>query len=253
MSFLTAQFFGKSLVKQASMYVVLPPGKGPFPVLYLLHGLSDDHTIWHRRTSIERFVEGRNLIVVMPDGGRSFYCNDPRQGGLAYEDHMAKDVVEFVDDSFPTIRSRRGRAIAGLSMGGYGAVMLALRHPDVFSVACSHSGALGLCHRKYDIGGTGVDPADILPRDRYDCHKLAARLRRSVSHDRKGAGKKTIPALRIDCGTEDFLLDDNRKFHAHLEKLGIEHVYEEYPGEHTWAYWDEHIQQTLQFVLARVR
>ena len=245
MSFLTAQFFGQSLGKQASMYVVLPPGKGPFPVLYLLHGLSDDHTTWIRRTSIERYVEGRNLILVMPDGGRSFYCNDPRPGGLAYEDHMAKDVVTFVDDSFPTVRSRRGRAIAGLSMGGYGAVMLALRHPDLFSVACSHSGALGFCHRKYDVDGTGIDAGDILPRDRYDCHTLAARLRRS-----RKKNAPPFPALRIDCGTEDFLLDDSRHFHAHLEKLGIKHVYQENHGDHNWAYWDEHIQQTLEFVLA---
>lgn len=250
MSFLTAQFFAKSLVKQASMYVVLPPGKGPFPVLYLLHGLSDDHTIWHRRTSIERYVEGRGLIVVMPDGGRSFYCNDPRPAGLAYENHIARDVVEFVDESFPTIASRRGRAIAGLSMGGYGAVMLALRHPDLFAAACSHSGALGFCHRKYDIGGTGVDPADILPRERYDCHKLVAQLHRAGR--RKGAARKPMPALRIDCGTEDFLLDDNRQFHAHLRKLGVPHIYEEFPGEHTWSYWDLHIQQTIDFVLGKI-
>jgi S-formylglutathione hydrolase FrmB len=243
------------------MYVVVPPGKGPFPVLYLLHGLSDDHTIWHRRTSIEWYVEGRNLIVVMPDGGRSFYCNDPRPAGLAYEDHMAKDVVEFVDETFPTIATRRGRAIAGLSMGGYGAVMLALRHPDVFCAACSHSGAVGFCHSRHEIDG--IDPADILPRDRYDCHRLAAGILGAASHDRKGAGilasrdrkgagKTTMPALRIDCGTEDFLLEENRAFHAHLTKLGFEHVYEEYPGEHTWEYWDEHIRQSLDFVLERL-
>ena len=272
MSFLSAQFFGKSIVKMASMYVVLPPGKGPFPVLYLLHGLSDDHTVWHRRTSIERYVEGRNLIVVMPDGGRSFYCNDPRPGCLAYEDHIAKDVVEFVDETFPTIASRRGRAIAGLSMGGYGSVMLALRHPDVFSAACSHSGALGFCHSRHEING--IDPGDILPRERYDCHRLAAGIHRATnpdrkgagilasrdrkgagilaSRDRKGAGKNPMPALRIDCGTEDFLLEENRAFHAHLARLGVEHVYEEYPGEHTWEYWDEHIRQSLDFVLERL-
>jgi S-formylglutathione hydrolase FrmB len=248
MSFLSAQFFGKSIVKQASMYVVLPPGKGPFPVLYLLHGLSDDHTIWHRRTSIERYVEGRNLIVVMPDGGRSFYCNDPRPAGLAYEDHMANDVVEFVDQTFPTIATRRGRAVAGLSMGGYGATMLALRHPDVFCAACSHSGAVGFCHSRHDING--IDPADILPRERYDCHRLAAGLLRARSRKIKNA--PPMPALRIDCGTEDFLLDENRAFHAHLAKLGVEHVYEEYPGEHTWEYWDEHIRQSLDFVLERL-
>ncbi len=246
MSFLSVQFFGPSIQKQSSLYVVLPPGKGPFGVLYLLHGLSDDHTIWHRRTSIERYVEGRNLIVVMPDGGRSFYCNDPRPAGLAYEDHIVKDVVGFIDDSFPTLASRGGRAIAGLSMGGYGAMMLALRHPDMFCAACSHSGALGFCHRRYQMGGAGPDPSEWLPKNHYDCHLLAARLRRS----RKGP---PMPAIRMDCGTEDFLLDDSRALHAHLAKLKIDHVYEEFPGSHTWEYWDQHIQRSIEFVLGELK
>jgi S-formylglutathione hydrolase FrmB len=161
---------------------------------------------------------------------------------------LANDVVEFVDETFPTIAARRGRAIAGLSMGGYGATMLALRHPDVFCAACSHSGAVGFCHSRHEING--IDPADILPRERYDCHKLVAGILRARSRKTKNA--PPMPALRIDCGTEDFLLQENRAFHAHLAKLGVEHVYEEYPGAHTWEYWDEHIRQSLDFVLERL-
>ena len=142
MALCEVRFRGQSIEKQTGMNVILPDGEGPFPVLYLLHGLSDDYTIWHRRTSIERYVEAQPLIVVMPDGHRSFYCNDPRPGGLAYEDHIVTDVVDVVERTFPVIADRGARAIAGLSMGGYGAIMLGLRHPDVFSVACSHSGAM---------------------------------------------------------------------------------------------------------------
>ena len=134
MALCSVQLFGESIQKASGMNVILPDAQGPFGVLYLLHGLSDDHTIWCRRTSIERYAAELPLIVVMPDGHRSFYCNDPRPGGCAYEDHIVTDVVGFVDRTFPTIADRAGRAIGGLSMGGYGAMMLALRHPDLFSV-----------------------------------------------------------------------------------------------------------------------
>jgi putative tributyrin esterase len=136
MSFCELHFCSQSLDMQGAMNVLLPDSvEGPFPVLYLLHGLGDDHTIWLRRTSIERYVADLPLIVVMPDAKRSFYCNAVEE---RYEDHITVDVVGTIDRTFKTIRSPKGRAIAGLSMGGYGAVMLALRHPELFSVACSH-------------------------------------------------------------------------------------------------------------------
>lgn len=243
MAFCKVNYFADSLAKCVGMNVIVPRGKGPFPVLYLLHGLSDDYTMWHRRSSIERYAENLPLIVVMPDGGRSFYCNDPRPGGMAYEDHMVKDVVGTVDNMFPTIANRTGRAIAGLSMGGYGAIMLSMRHPDVFSVACSHSGSLGFVGRMQNSRPDIQLLCEHLPRSRYDAHLLARKIKRS--------GKKL--AIRIDCGTEDFLLQENRSFHAHLAKLGLPHEYHEYPGSHTWEYWDEHIRQTLKFVMENVR
>ena len=242
MAFCDIHFWGPSIQKQSSMYVLVPDGKGPFPVLYLLHGLSDDHTTWLRRTSIERYVSGLPLMVVMPDGHRSFYINDPRAGGMAYEDHIVKDVVGFVDRAFPTIRARRGRAIAGMSMGGFGAMMLAMRHPDMFCIACSHSGALGRFHEPSKDRPEVRALAAALPGDRYDCHALARKLK---------AARKRL-AIRIDCGTEDFLIAHNRAFHALLEKLGIPHIYEEFPGVHDWAYWDAHIRETLKFVMEKI-
>ena len=226
------------------MNIILPLGKGPFPVLYLLHGLSDDHTIWARWTSIERYVAGRNLMVVMPDGGRSFYCNDPRPGGMAYEDHIVRDVAGFVDATFRTLAVPNGRAIAGLSMGGYGALMLAMRHPDVFSVACSHSGVTTFLHPLSDPRPDIRIISGILPQDgRYDLFKLSRQLAKS----------RRKPALRMDCGREDAFIKDNRAFHAHLKKIGYAHEYRENPGNHTWEYWDLHIRESLDFVLANLR
>ena len=239
MALCTVHYRGKSIAKDAVMNVILPEGEGPWPVLYLLHGLSDDHSAWQRRTSLERHAAALPLIIVMPDGHRSFYCNDPRPGGGRYEAHLVQDVVGFIDRTFPTIPRRGGRAVAGLSMGGYGAIMLALRHPDVYSVACSHSGALFFTHRPNAKRPDVQAYAKALGPKTYDCFDLARKLKRS----------KRRLALRLDCGTDDGLLAANREFHAHLAKLGLAHEYAEFPGGHNWAYWDEHVQQTLGFVM----
>ncbi len=241
MAFCDVRFYGESIGMQTGMSVILPQGRGPLPVLYLLHGLSDDHTMWPRRSNIERYVADMGLIVVMPQGGRSFYVNDPRPGGFAFEDHIVKDVVGFVDRTFPTTASREGRAIAGLSMGGYGSLMLAMRYPDMFSVACSHSGAFFFAHNAIE-NRDDVNALAEAVGEGYDCHLLAGKLKKS--------GRKI--AMRIDCGVDDFLIQPNRDLHAHLDAIGIEHVYEEYPGEHTWEYWNEHVRQTLEFIEAKL-
>lgn len=238
----TIHFKAASIQKAAAANVLLPEGKGPFPVLYLLHGLSDDYTIWQRRTSIERHAEGLPLIVVMPDGHRSWYCNDPRPGGSAYEDHIVCDVVDLVDRTFPTAAARGHRAVAGLSMGGYGALMLAMRHSDLFCAAASHSGAVGIFHERREEHADVQEAVAHLPKDRYDTYVLAERLSRSGGD----------LAIRMDCGREDFLLEANRAFHGHLDRLGIAHEYAEHPGGHDWGYWDRHISETLAFVLARM-
>jgi S-formylglutathione hydrolase FrmB len=240
----TISFKGEALGRCNHMDVVVPDRKaGPLPVLYLLHGLSDNQTIWNRHVPIADLVRDLPLIVVMPDGERSFYCNNPCPGGGQYEDHIVQDVVGFVDRIFPTIADRRGRAVAGNSMGGYGAVMLALRHPDVFAAAVSHSGSMYFAHAERPMGRSyASDLMDALPPGKYDLFKLAGAA--------KAAG--SVPALRLDCGRGDFLLDSNREFHAHLTAMGIDHEYAEHEGEHNWQYWRDHVGETLDFVMRRL-
>ena len=141
-------YHSRSLQKASSFNVVFPDDPAvprPWSVFYLLHGLSDDHTIWMRRTSIERYVDG-------PAPGRRHARRRPglvhqrRRPGYAYEDDLIKDVVGLVDRTFPVKAERAGRAIGGLSMGGYGAVKLGLKHHELFASVNSHSGALGLLH-----------------------------------------------------------------------------------------------------------
>lgn len=235
-------YFSQALRKMTGAMVILPEGEGmtgPYAVFYLLHGYSDDYTAWSRRTSIERYVEKLPLIVIMPDGGHGFYTDAPR--GYAYESAIVDDLIPYVDRTFQTAPRREARVIGGLSMGGYGAVKLALRHPNLFCSATSHSGALAFAHdRLPDDPQRTAFTADIVGENpRGGANDLFA-LAEKIDRDR-------LPALRIDCGVDDFLIEDNRRFHAHLDELGVAHEYAEYPGAHTWAYWDEHVQEALAF------
>ena len=221
---------------------IVPDDKpGPFPVLYLLHGLSDDHTAWARRSNIERYVQNLPLIVVLPNAERSFYTDAKELYKSAYETYLIKDVMGFVDRTFQTIPTRAGRVIAGLSMGGYGAFKLALKHPDKFCAAVSHSGAVDFARgdftRDDDWGHEwskimGSHPAG----GSDDIFALAETIDRAQ-----------LPALRFDCGTEDFLLDHNRALDARLTALGIPHDYVEHPGGHDWPYWNRYVLDTLKF------
>jgi putative tributyrin esterase len=238
MAFCELKYFSRSLQKQMAANVILPEidRKGPYPVFYLLHGLSDNHTIWVRRTSIERYVQSLPLIVVMPDGGRSFYTD--AEIGPPYEAAIVRDLIGYVDKTLQTKAERGGRCIGGLSMGGYGAVKLALKHPDLFVSANSHSGALEWAHKPFPEAAVEFRRiAGALPTDGpNDLHALAKQI-----------DKTRLPALRIDCGTEDFLLNDNREFHKYLEEISLPHEYEEFPGAHDWSYWDKHVQEAIAF------
>jgi enterochelin esterase-like enzyme len=125
-----------SLQRQMSAMIIVPEKKpGPFPVLYLLHGLSDDHTAWTRFSNVEMYVQSLPLIVVMPDTERGWYVDALHDPGKKFESMIIDDLVPFVDGAFRTTAAAEGRAIAGLSMGGYGALTLALKHPDMFCAA----------------------------------------------------------------------------------------------------------------------
>ncbi len=242
MAFATINYFSKSLVKASSFNIVFPDDAAipkPWSVFYLLHGLSDDHTIWMRRTSIERYVAGLPLVVVMPDGGRGWYTNGIE--GYAHEDDLIKDVVGLVDRTFPVKAERSGRAIGGLSMGGYGAVKVGLKHHEMFASINSHSGALGFARISgEDARKLSPEFTRIFGKSPKDGPEDPFAIVQKIDHGR-------VPAMRIDCGVEDFLLDQNRQFHAHLDSLHIAHEYQEYPGSHDWAYWDKHVQEAVAF------
>ncbi len=231
-----------ALHRMTSVTVIVPENlPGPWPVLYLLHGLSDDHTTWTRRTSIERYVEGLPLMVVMPNVERSWYTDSATIPSDAFETFVTCDLVRFVENTFSVKRSREGRAICGLSMGGYGAFRLSMKHPELFCAAVSFSGALAFgCLDEGDhlwktemLAIFGEDPRNG-PED--------------IPTIIQSTNKNLLPALWIDCGSEDFLIESNRKVHALLTSLGVEHEYMERPGVHEWVYWDTGIQLALPFI-----
>lgn len=247
MALLHVNFFSNSIGQMAEMNVILPENfKGKLPVFYLLHGLSDDHTAWQRRTSIERYVDGQPLVVVMPCTDRGWYTNAANWPQLRYEDHIIKDVMGFVERTFPVKKERDGRAIGGLSMGGYGAVKLGLKYPQLFCSINSHSGALRGPHW-HDINEVGQATKDlsnefmpIFGKETFGSSNDPAALVDNCPKNKR-------PKILIDCGKQDFLIEDNRFFHKHLLKNKYAHTYREFPGDHNWGYWDLHIQEALVF------
>ncbi len=235
MALLDIHLRSEVLQKQVGMYVVLPEkaGQKNFRTIYLLHGLSDDYTIWLRRTSVERYATEYDFLLVMPDTGRFFYTNSV-DGLHRYEDHML-EVVEFVDRIFPTVKSSSGRGLSGNSMGGYGSLKLAIKYPHLFGSVSAHSSLTDVVQWLQGLPGREFNRIFGQPvKQENDLFFLAEKT-------------NIWPAVRFDCGTEDVLLEQNRRFHEHLKKLKRPHIYEEFPGGHDWAYWDIHIQDSLRF------
>jgi S-formylglutathione hydrolase FrmB len=220
-------------------------GDGPPAVLYLLHGLSDDDTIWLRRTSIERYVAPLGLAVVMPQVHRSFYTDEAFGG--RYWTFLSDELPELVGSFFRVSASRDDTFVAGLSMGGYGALKWALRQPGRFAAAASLSGAVHV---------DGLRAGRVRPEDPH--------LFTRVFGDRQVAGTPddlwwlleqaepaALPALWVGCGTEDPLHDHNVRFVDACAAAGIPVTSSFTAGEHDWGLWDEQIQQVLAWLPLR--
>ncbi len=246
MAFFDCHFFSESLALAVGAHVLVPqPAPRECATLWLLHGLSDDHTIWMRRTNIERYAAARNLAVVMPAVGRSFYQD--MACGPRYWTFLSEELPALMRGFFPLSAARERNFAAGLSMGGYGALRLALGCPGKFAAGASMSGALDYAGRLRTAGKTGsrislaewqgIAGADLRMREDSDLHALARRV---------PAAER--PALWLDCGVDDELLGNSREFHAHLDALGYAHHYEERPGAHEWGYWDAQIQRVIDWL-----
>lgn len=237
-------WYSATIGKSTTMQVLVPDGDPPFATIYLLHGLSADASVWTRFHNLERIMEGKPAVVVMPDADRSFYTNDPRPGGLPYEDYVADEIRTYVERVFPVRREREARACVGLSMGGYGALLLSLKHPDLFCAGASISGStyyghdMTGRHEDDDVGALGR----ALPRETNDVFYLT---------EHPAPGSPSV-ALRLSCGTEDHLYGTNLAFHEHLAALGLAHDWIEHAGAHDHGTWDAQVPLAVEWALGRM-
>jgi len=219
-------------------------GGETYQTLYLLHGMSDDHTIWQRRTSIERYVADKNLAVIMPTTHLAWYTNTTF--GMKYFDYVAYELPEICRGFFRGMSDKReDNFVAGLSMGGYGAWKIGLGASEKFAAAASLSGALDITRITERIQDrnplfTGIfGDAENLAGTQHDLFHLAKEV--------KDSGKP-MPKLFQWCGTEDFLYDGNVKAKEVFEGLGYDLTYTESEGVHNWFYWDREIQNVLNWL-----
>lgn len=212
----------------------------PHPVLYLLHGLTDDESAWTRFSGVERYVRALNLAVVMPNVHRSYYCN--MMHGYRYWDFVSEELPLIARALFPLSARREQSFVAGLSMGGYGALKLALRKPEAFAAVASFSACCDLSglqrERPAEFAAIFGD-AEGVRSSGSDLRELAREL---AQRD------EPKPKILQTCGREDPLLCENRSFRDFVAPLGLDYEYEESPGQHDWAYWDAAIQRVLHWL-----
>lgn len=251
MALIQCELFSNSLGMHTSISVIIPEKfrdtirEGGFPVLYLLHGLSDDSTAWCRNTSIERYAEARGIIVVMPWAGKSFYT-DMKFGDKVFT-YISEELPKFCEKIFPISSKREDKFVAGLSMGGYGAFKLALSRPESYAAAASLSGALDIAHL---MNRENVNICNDVPDSIYgeNVFPLPDQDDLFVLIDNLVKSKVTLPKLFMICGTEDFLYEDNLRFAKHIEKLSVDAKIRWEPGTHEWGFWDKYIQEILNWL-----
>jgi putative tributyrin esterase len=272
MAMIECRFFSTRLMLETSIFVYVPTptmedaNKGEidiyfkegtkYPTLYLLHGLSDDHSIWMRRTSIERYAEDKKIAVVMPAADHSFYSNMAH--GKPYWDYISEELPQIVRTLFPLSDKREDNFVAGLSMGGYGAFKLALGKTNQYGAAASLSGGLNLAKESTKEPAKDEIPKgmpQLLPIDKVLTNVFGeVDSLKGTTHDLFYLAKVAkesnleLPKLYQCCGTEDFLYEDNVKFRDYARELGLDLTYVEGPGEHVWEYWDTQIRQVLEWL-----
>ena len=257
MAFLQVQFFSEALNVASTVNVILPEkeqgigiktqGEGDLPqVLYLLHGYSDDHSIWMRRTSIERYAAGHNLAVIMPAVNHSFYCNEAC--GERYWDYVSEELPAAMKHFFRLSDRPEDTFVAGLSMGGYGAMRLALTYPERFAAAASFSGAVDLLSEvekepeKHPWRRIFGDPDHVRGAE-VDTMALLE----------KNASAASKPRLYVSCGTDDFLFYQHQVFVPALRKHGWDVTsVEEEGATHEWGFWDRQIEAFIRFIYEEV-
>lgn len=258
MAFIQANIYSNVLEMEVNLNVILPQTTNKVigtssqqattdvPVLYLLHGMGGNHSVWERRTSIERYVADHGLAVIMPSTDLGWYTDTAYD--MKYWTFISEELPEICHELFPQLTTKREKTYAaGLSMGGYGALKLGLAKPENFAAIISLSGAISVGNRMDDLlmirkakFWEGVfGPLDQIKGSVNDPQYLLEELVKS---------DKTAPRIYLACGESDFLYQANQEMTDSLKANGIGVTFEHGPGEYNWVFWDQWIQRALEWL-----
>ena len=234
--------YSNFLEKEQKFYLYYPNNYDPvksYPVLYLLHGASGNYQSWATFPELPRHLEQFEMFVVLPEGGKfGWYLDSSLVEDSQYESYLVKELIPYIDQKYNTESTRTGRGICGLSMGGHGAVTLALKHPALFGSASSMSGILDLTRHPQS----------------WEIWRLLGMFKDNKENWEANSALSLIQtkpvqpfALFISCGFDDFAFQENREFHKVLQEKQISHFYVEHQGTHSSNYWRDHTKEHLLF------
>jgi putative tributyrin esterase len=255
----TIQFRSELINATLPYSVILPPDyrssrSTRYPVLYLLHGWAGHYTDWVTRTNVADYAAQYRMIVVTPEGNDSWYVDGAGSPTDKYESYILKELIPDVDKRYRTIQARYGRAVAGLSMGGYGAIKYGLKYPSTFVFAASMSGAFSVTrYTQTEMGGSNWEPL-LKTFGPVGSETRKANDLFEIARDLSPARVASLPYFYFDCGTEDAAqhVKPNRELSEIFLEKKIAHEYRELPGDHSWGYWDQQVQEVLKIAAAKM-
>lgn len=248
------------VLKRSAIYEVLLPvgfdsSKFHYPIVYLLHGLFGQADNWLELTNIAELSCALDAIIVMPDGSDSWYCDSATDHSARYESFLLDEFIPEIELRYGAISERRARAIAGLSMGGYGAFKFAAKRPDLFEFACSFSGAFDVCERSDEA--PGFDWESLRPsvlkafgegktsiRNENDVYRLFRTMSREAIAE--------LPFLYFDCGLNDGFLESNVRLNRLLQDRGVKYEFKTLVGGHDWQYWGSRLPKLVNLVAEKL-
>lgn len=248
----TVQFESKLVGKTLPYNVLLPVDYDKpaaktklYPVVYLLHGVTGHYTNWLEKTRLADYAAAYDFIIVTPEGNDGWYTDSATVPSEKYESYILQELIPDVQKRFRASSERQGRAVAGLSMGGYGAIKFGLKHPEKFAFAASLSGAFSAASwTEQEIKEPGAIRDSVMQT--FGPPNSETRAANDVLRLVREAKPESLPYFYIDCGTEDFLFSDNRQFVTLLLEKKIQHEYRQLPGTHSWQFWDSQVQEVLR-------
>lgn len=220
-----------------------------FPVIYLLHGLTGNFANWTDSAKLAQYAANYNFIIVTPEGANGWYTDSATVPNDKYESYIIKELIPEIDKNYRTLTDRKSRAIAGLSMGGYGSLKFGMKYPQMFVLAGSFSGALPAASWSAKTLGNNWKALTDSITSVYGDEGSATRAENDIykmAREMTPEKVKELPFLYLDCGTEDFLIQMNRDFQAILFEKKIPHEFRQLPGAHNWKFWDAQVQEFLQ-------